>query len=82
MILFNPIVEILALPDNHWLQCSPRAVLQSAFTITGDDRLPVRLAAVNDNTIRTAKPCQSFSQETFGRQQRLCRKLFRQGFSA
>jgi hypothetical protein len=52
MVLLDAVVQILALPDADRLQRPPWAVLLPAFTVAGNDRLPVGLAAVDDNPFR------------------------------
>ncbi|MDH6231646.1 hypothetical protein M2281_002244 [Mesorhizobium soli] len=43
--------------------------MQPAFAIAVNDRLPIRLAAIDDNTIGSAAPPQSFAKKAFGSQQ-------------
>lgn len=51
MVLFDPIIEVLALADADRFQCSPRPTPQAALGIARGDRFPVGLAAVDDDTI-------------------------------
>jgi hypothetical protein len=54
VVLLDPVVQVLALPDSDWLQWPLRRVPKLAFAIAGNDRLPVRLAAVDDDTVWSA----------------------------
>jgi hypothetical protein len=69
VILLDPVVEILALPDADRLEPPPRALPKPAFRITGKDRLAIGLAAVDDDALGAAMTLQRFAQEAFGRHQ-------------
>lgn len=49
MILPEPIVHILALPDEDRLQPASGAILQAICGVAGNDHLPVSLAPVDDD---------------------------------
>jgi hypothetical protein len=51
VVLLDPVVEVFILPDPGRFEYSPRIGFQPALSVTGDDRLPVRLAAINDDTL-------------------------------
>jgi hypothetical protein len=51
VVLFNPVIEVLALPDADRLQWPLRLVSKTALAIAGNDCFPVRLATVNDDAI-------------------------------
>jgi hypothetical protein len=53
MILFDPVVVILAVVDADHLLWASRSIAQAAFGIAGNDRLVVCLAAVDDDAIRS-----------------------------
>lgn len=67
MILFDAVVEILALADSDWLQCSSRLISQTVFKIARLDGLEIGLAAVDDDTFWPAMALQDLQQEAFGR---------------
>ncbi|GLS17830.1 hypothetical protein GCM10007874_08450 [Labrys miyagiensis] len=54
MILLDPVVEVLAPADTNWFQRAAGSVQQPALAVTGNDGLPVCLAAINDNALRPA----------------------------
>jgi len=59
MILFDAVVEVFAAPDMDQPQSSARPIQQSVLGVTGDNRLPVRLTAVDDDALRAAMARQS-----------------------
>jgi hypothetical protein len=63
VILFDAVVQILALANLDRLQSPPRPVLRAVYDIAGHDRFPVRLAAVDDNPIGVAMTLQGFPEE-------------------
>ena len=69
MILFDTVVEILALADSDWLQCSSRLISQTAFKIARSDGFLIGLAAVDDDAFRPAMALQGLPQEAFGHRQ-------------
>lgn len=52
VILFDPIVEILALADADRLQGFVRSLSQTVFSIAGNDCLTIGLAAVDDDAVQ------------------------------
>src|SRR4051794_8441899 len=69
VILLNPIIEILTLPDLDRFQRPPRSVLQPALGITRQDGFAIGLAAVDDDPLGTAMPCERLAQKPLGRSQ-------------
>jgi hypothetical protein len=69
MILLNSIAQIGTLPDANGFQVTPRSVLKLVCGITGQDRLPIGLAAVDHNPFGSAIPLERFAQEVLGRGQ-------------
>jgi hypothetical protein len=69
VVLFNPIIEVLALPDADRLQWSSRLVSKPALAIAGNDCFPVRLATVNDDAIWSTMAFQRFADKAFGSRQ-------------
>ena len=68
VVLFNPIIEVLALPDADRLQWSSRLVSKPALAIAGNDCFPVRLAAVDDDALRSAMARERLSDKALGSQ--------------
>jgi hypothetical protein len=69
MILFDPVVQILALADADRLQWFARLFPQTAFSIAGNDCLIICLATVNEDGFRSPMTLQRLAKEAFGRQQ-------------
>jgi hypothetical protein len=69
MILLDPVVEVFTRPNPDWLQPTPGAILQAICRIAGNDRLPVGLAAVDDDTMRPAMVLQRLPEEVLRRRQ-------------
>jgi hypothetical protein len=69
MILFDPIIEVLAGADPHRLQGPSRWIAQAAFSIAGSDRLEIGPAAVDDNAVRASMAGKRLAQEAFRRRQ-------------
>lgn len=66
MALLNAIVEISILPHSHAPWLAPRSLLQLAFCIAGQDRLAVRLAAIDHNALRSSMPLECLARERLG----------------
>jgi hypothetical protein len=69
MILFDTIIQIRTLPDPDRLQFASRWILELAFRIAGQNGLPVGLAAVDDDPLRSAVPLECLAQKALGRSQ-------------
>ena len=69
MILLDPVIEVLTLADPDRLQPTPGSILQPICGVAGNDRLPVGLAAVDDDAIGSAMTLQRLSEEPLGRRQ-------------
>jgi hypothetical protein len=54
VILFDAVVQVLALPDADRLQPAIRMVLQAVRRVTRQDGFPVGLAPVHDNALGPA----------------------------
>lgn len=67
MVLFDSIVDILALADSERPQCAPRPVPQSVLGIARNDRLTIGLTAVKDDAIGSAMAIKRLAQEAFRR---------------
>jgi hypothetical protein len=69
VILFDAVVQILALPNADRLQSVPRSVPQAVCRIAGRDGFLVGLAAVDDDAAGTAVPLERLGQEALRRRQ-------------
>jgi len=69
VILFDPIVAILAFADAYGLQGFVRSLSQTVFSIAGNDCFTIGRAAVDDDAVRPSMVFQGLPQEAFGRQQ-------------
>jgi hypothetical protein len=63
MILFNTVVELLALPDPDRLEPASWTVLRPALGITRQDGFTIGLTAVDDDPLRPAVPLQRLAQK-------------------
>ena len=63
MTLVKYIRQVLTFPDRNRLQLTPGTILQAMCRVAGNDRLPVGLAAVDDDTIRSAMALQRLPEE-------------------
>jgi|UPI00003A3937 hypothetical protein len=63
MVLFNPVIEVVALPNADRLQWPLRLAPKPALAIARNDCLRVRLTTINDNTIWSAMTVQRFADD-------------------
>ena len=66
MALVKYIRQILALPDANGLKTAARPILKPVYGVTGNDRFPAGLAAVDDDALRPVMSGESLSEEAFG----------------
>jgi hypothetical protein len=69
MILFDPIIEVLAPTDPDRLQGRLRCIGQAVFNIGNPGRLVIGLTAINDNGVRASMAGKRLAQEAFGHRQ-------------
>ena len=69
MVLFDPVVQVMTFADLDRLEPAPGAILQAICGVTGNDRLQVGLATVDDDAVGTTMTCQRLCEEPFGRRQ-------------
>jgi hypothetical protein len=62
-VLFNPVVQIFALPDLNGFFELRSFILSPMLGVARNHGLVVGLTAVNDNTIRAAMPIQGLAEE-------------------
>jgi len=63
MVLFDPVIQVLALANPDRLQPAPGAILQAVCGVARNDRLVVSLATIDDDAIRSAMTLGGFSEE-------------------
>lgn len=63
MVLLDPNVEILALPDRVGFTVRRDLSLQAVLPAAGNDHFPVGLAAVDDNAVWSTMLAQGFAQK-------------------
>ena len=66
MILLDAVVQILTLSNAWGFRATAGPILKAACGVTGNDRFPVGLAAIDDDALRPTVPGESLSEETFG----------------
>jgi hypothetical protein len=66
VILLDAVVQVLALPSTSWFKTAARPILKAFYGVTGNDRFPVGLAAVDNDALRPAMPGESLSEKAFG----------------
>jgi hypothetical protein len=66
VILLDPIIQVLALPDTDRLRMNMSPFLKPAGHIAGNDRFPVGLATVNHNSLWTPMPFNCLCEEPLG----------------
>ena len=67
MVLFNAVVEVGTLPDLDRIRLASLLILEPICHVTGQDRFPVGLVAVDDDPLGPAMPLECLAQESFGR---------------
>jgi hypothetical protein len=69
VILLDAIVQVGTLTDADRLQLPSCVDLEAVRCITGYNRLPLRLAAINHDPLETAVPLERIAQKAFGSSQ-------------